>query len=172
MAQIYERNVGAEDGLRDKEAYRDQSITKSRVRAWLYMGVNHPPGRVAESLQKWNDFWNIAPHDSYAITPIVILVLFSSNEPIKFSKSSAIDFTGETRPIKHYLRVGRSVKRRLIRAARFGDRLYNVDIRGKLVKLQLRVVAALGNSPAISLWERLVNLVRYSLFLSMLCHIS
>lgn len=30
-AGIYERNVGAEDGLRDKEAYQDQSITKSRV---------------------------------------------------------------------------------------------------------------------------------------------
>ena len=42
--------MGAEDGLRDKEAYRDQSITKSRVRAWLYMGVNHPPGGVAEAV--------------------------------------------------------------------------------------------------------------------------
>jgi len=53
MAQIYERNVGAEDGLRDKEAYRDQSITKSRVRAWLYMGVNHPPGRVPPKVKRF-----------------------------------------------------------------------------------------------------------------------
>lgn len=36
--------MGAEDGLRDKEAYRDQSITKSRVHARPYMGVNHPLG--------------------------------------------------------------------------------------------------------------------------------
>lgn len=30
-SNLGERNVGAEDGLRDKEAYQGQSITKSRV---------------------------------------------------------------------------------------------------------------------------------------------
>lgn len=30
-SNLRERNVGAEDGLRDKEAYQGQSITKSRV---------------------------------------------------------------------------------------------------------------------------------------------
>lgn len=48
--RIYERNVGAKDGLRDKEAYRDQSITKSRVHARPYTGVNHPTGGASGTI--------------------------------------------------------------------------------------------------------------------------
>lgn len=87
----HERNVGAEDGLRDKKAYRDQSITKSRVRVRLYTGVNHPaPPVTAESRgdpPKVKRFLKYCParHSRDKVDDRDSCVLSYLNEPIKFS---------------------------------------------------------------------------------------
>lgn len=55
------RNVGAEDGLRDKEAYQGQSITKSRVTDALRVEGESFVVPWTQSLPLSRGTWNGSP---------------------------------------------------------------------------------------------------------------